>query len=429
MFYTKLALASLVNNRRQYRSLFWVCVVGTALILASSMITDGMLKSVRQKARQYYGGDVQFMGGWRGFDIQNADEIVEKILKAEKNNVKIFKRYEYDAKNSSIYFEGESVRQRIFKGVDFEAEKDLFEKFTFTEGRAEASEVHNTMVLSEPIAQKLALHSGDMVTLQVQTIYGYTNTMNLIVTGIFQDSSLFGMYTSYIDIEALRKATGYPSSYVNRICIYGNSNSYSRLRLNKLQRELEKDYHMYQLTEDKNTFYNALSSAPEERLPLYALISLDANIKDLEILIDAIKTVIILITVILTAIISVGIGSTYRIIVMKRITEIGIYRALGMKSDGIRKLFITESSLLMLAGLLSGLILGVIISVIMAQFNFSFIPAFDIFLVRGHIIPKFNVLKLFLLMTIIGVTTLLSVLFTIRHAVHISPVGALATTA
>ncbi len=428
MFYIKLALASLFNNRRQYSSLFLVCVVGVTIMISAVTITDGMLRSVRQKARQYYGGDLQFMGGNYSFDITNASEIIKTLEPYTSDDAIFYSRFEYDAHNSSFYYEGERVRQRIFKGVDFKSEENLFAQFTFVEGGVESVPERNTAVISKPIAEKLGVHAGDKITVQVYTIYGYTNTMNLIVTGIFQDSSLFGMYTSYIDIQALRKVTGYPENYTNRICIYYKNGAPSREHIQQFHKRISGIYNMFELTDDKSLFYNALYDSNTQK-PLYALIPLDANLKDLQVLIEAIQSVIILIIVILMAIISVGIGSTYRVIVMKRITEIGIYRALGMKPVGVRHLFLDETFFLLLAGFFTGIAFAAIITTVLSKFNFSFIPAFDIFLTSGHLIPFVKIEKLLGLLGIISVTTLLSVLFTIRNAVHISPVGAFAATA
>ena len=428
MFYVRLSLASLYNNRRQYTSLFSVCVAGVAIMLAAVTITDGMLRAVRQKARQYYGGDLQFMGGYASYDMTDVDQFIDTISTFTGDDAVFYPRFEYDAHNSSFYYEGERVRQRIFKGVDFANEADLFAHVTFVEGNALPISGQSTILISSPIAERLGIHAGDSLTLQVHTIYGYTNTMNLIVTGIFQDSSLFGMYTSYIDIQSLRSVTGYPANYVNRLCIYYRNGSPSRETVERLQEQLSGSYHLYPLTDDKNEFYSALSDPATEQ-PLYALITLDANIKDLQILIEAIQSVVILIIVILMAIISVGIGSTYRVIVMRRITEIGIYRALGMKPEGIRTLFLTETFFLLLAGCTAGILLSAAATGILARFNFSFIPAFDIFLTDGHLMPQVRLAKIAALLGTIIVTTLLSVLFTIRSAVHISPVGALATTA
>ena len=322
-FYAKLAVKSILQNRAQYRSLFAVCLFGVAIILASILITDGMVQAVQQRAKLYYGGDLQFMGGSNNFDIQNPEEFIEKIRPLVADDVKFYKRFDYDARNSAFYYEGQKIRQRVFKGVDFEAEAELFASFTFVEGGVTVTPEHNTMIISEPIAKRLGLHAGDLITLQLYTIGKYTNTINLVVSGIFQDASLFGMYTSYIDIQSLRTATGYSENYTNRICLNYGKRSPTEKEVLSLQSGLEKQFNMFHLTDDKQAFYAVLFDNVSPK-PVYALITLDANIKDLQMVIKALSFVTLLITVILVSIIAVGIGSTYRVIVMKRITEIGI---------------------------------------------------------------------------------------------------------
>ena len=137
---------------------------------------------------------------------------------------------------------------------------------------------------------------------------------------------------------------------------------------------------------------------------------------------------VLLIIIVLMVIISVGIGSTYKIIIMKRITEIGTYRALGMKPGSVKFLFLTESFYLLVAGFLAALLMTGLIMGLLTQFSFSFIPAMDIFLENGRLRPTASALKSVTLFFIIAVTTISSMLFTIRNVVSISPVGALATT-
>jgi len=427
-FYANLAVKSILQNKAQYRSLFAVCLFGVAIILASVLITDGMVQAVQQRAKLYYGGDLQFMGGSKGFDIKDPDAFLDKIKPLVAKDVKFYTRFDYDARNSAFYYEGQTIRQRVFKGVDFEAEKDLFSSFTFVEGGASVSSDHNTMILSEPIARRLGIHAQDMITLQLYTIGNYTNTINLLVTGIFQDASLFGMYTSYIDIQSLRSAAGYPEGYTNRICLNYGKRSPSSKEVLQIQSGLEKEFNMFPLTDDKQKFYGVLFDDVTPK-PIYALITLDANIKDLQMVIKALSFVTLLITVILVTIIAVGIGSTYRVIVMKRITEIGIYRAIGMNGTGVKKVFLFETFFLLFAGFVSGIVLAAIISLVVSYLNLSVIPAFDIFLTAGRLIPSLNPLKWVVLLGVIAVTTILSVLFTIRNVVHISPVNAFATTA
>lgn len=433
---TSLAFHSLTCNRRQYAALFIVCALSVAVMLSAVSISDGMLAAMTQKAKLYYGGDIQFLAGGKSFPIEDCDRMIEKIKKHVPDGVRFYERFDLDAGGSALFFQGESVRQRMFKGVDFAREAGIFATCAFSDGGARPSPERNTMVISEPIAKKLGARAGDVVTLQTETRDGFTNTARLVVSGVSRDSSLFGMYTSYIDIEALRSAAGYPAGFVNRLCLHYGKKSPSRRALERLQKSLSEELRMYPLTSDKAEFFDAVDDAFDaaaesgaEYEPMYALIPLDSNIKDLQMFIDAMKMVIAVIVAFLMAIIAVGVGSIYRVIIMRRTVEIGTYRAMGMTRRRTRGVFVEESLYLLASSVAAGMVLSIIIVLPLMRVDFSFIPAFGMFLVRNNLLPAFNAPKSLSLLAVICVTTVLSVLFTVRNIVHISPVGALSTTA
>ncbi|MCR5762850.1 MAG: FtsX-like permease family protein [Treponema sp.] len=433
MFFSNLALHTLINNRRQYISLFTVCVVGIALMLSAVWITDGMLRAVEDKSRIYYGGDLVFMVGMtekdeKGVskkDIENPSEKMNALKSMVPADVNLSYRIEFDARETQIFFEGASIRQRMFKGVDFSVEKPLLSRLNFIDGGIPVSSENNSILISEPASRQLGVKAGDVVVVQVKTDRGYTNTLDMYVSGIFVDSSLFGMYTAYLDIASLRTLIDMGDNFSNRICLYYPSREPSGREISVIQKKLESLFNMYPLTDSKTEF-NRYARKHLDRV--YALITLDANIKDLQMLIDALKAVVLLVIVVLVAIISVGMGSTYRITVMKRITEIGTYRAIGMKPSGVKKVFFVEALYLLVAGFFAGMLVTFCLTYILSLFDFSFIPAFDIFLIEGKLSPFIKIVKSLGLFLIIAVTTILSMLFTIRNVVHISPVSALATT-
>lgn len=426
MFYFKIALKSILERRRQYKSLFAVCTVGICLMLSAMMITDGMVSSMNEKARQYYGGDFQLLGGKHLSNIESdadaAVAVLEDCLK-DKNAV-VSKRYTYDAVNDNYYFEGTAVRQRVIIGVDFQKEAPLFEKFTFSEGSF-LSDGGDTVLISQPVAKKLGCHAGDSITLYITTDDGYKNTVNLVVAGIFQDSSVFGMYTSYINYDSLMKAIAISPRRVNRIGIYYTDGKPSLADCLDLQNKLEQKLLMYPFGMDKDDFYADYKNCYDEK---YALISLDSNVSDLKMLVQALKAIVLAVTVLLAVIIAVGISSTFRVIVLKRSTENGTLRALGMKTSGIMRIFVTEAFLLLVAGAAAGFVFSLAIVNIGSCFNLSFISGFDLFLKKGCLAPKLNGIKIIGFVFVIIVTTLLSVLFTLRKMVHISPVGAITAT-
>lgn len=426
MFYTKLSLKSLVTNSKQYISLFLVTLFGSFIILFTTYISDGMLKSVKEKALLYYGGELQFIGG-NSLEFHDMDERVANLSKFLPDDVQYIQRINHDGGKTYLYYEGMYSKVRCIQGINFTEEAELFSKFNYAQGNANYAPGQHIMLLSQQIAEKLGVLAGDVIVVQTQATTGAINTMEFVVQGIFIDSSMFGKYTAYADIDSLRELAIQKPSYANRLAIDFKNHSPSKKDIITLQEQLSTIYNMFPLTDNKQAFYDYLESWETEK-PCYALITLDANIKDLGMISRAIKLIVLLITIILVAIIAIGIASTYRVIILKRTTEVGTYRALGMKTGGVRLVFITEILMLLITGFIFGIILALIGTKIISQFDFSYIPAFDVFLREGHLAPQYTFFGTIKYLFIIIVTTVLCVLFTIKKLSRLSPVKALATT-
>jgi len=428
MFYLNLSKQSLFTNFRQYVSLFLVTLFGSFIILFTTYVSDGMLKSVKEKALLYYGGEIQFIGGdsLAFYDFENRVEMVKPYF---PKDVTYIERINHDGNHTYLYYEGAYSKVRCIQGIDFTnpTEKNNFDSFNYAQGNSDYTEGSHILLISEQIAQKLGVSAGDIITIQTNDTKGSINTLNFTVQGIFIDSSMFGKYTAYADIESLRQLGAYAPGYDNRFAISYNDRSPSKKEIVKLQESLSQKYNMYPLTDNKRAFYDVLEKDNSQK-PIYALITLDANIKDLGMITRAIKLIVLLITVILVAIIAIGIASTYRVIILKRTVEIGTYRALGMKTNGVRMVFITEILLLLFTGFICGIVLALISSKIISLFNFAFIPAFDVFLKEGHLAPVYSLWNTLKYLFVIIVTTILIVLFTIQKLIRLSPVKALATT-
>lgn len=418
----KMGLRSLIYRRKQYTSLFCACLFGVAVSLFCLYAVNGMLSALEDKARIYYAGDMQFIGGW-GVDqpVSNTEELVSCF---PENSI-IAERYELDADYAAFYFEGTGVRQRVIKGVNFEKEKKLFDSFNYVEGSAEGLYGTNGILLSEPIAKMLEVHTGDEITFMLRNSGWQINTVPLIVKGIFRDSSLFGMYTSYMDKSLLCQAYGYPEHLCNRIGIMLPNGTPSRKELEAYQAALSEKFNMYKIVEDKQEYYN--NCLYRENQP-YALIKLSANLQEIQIIIDAMKAIVAFVIVMLLIIIVTGVSSTFRVIAMKRINEIGIYKAIGMKRMRIYGMLMTETLLLLTAGCIAGFFFSILLNAVTGLINFSFIPAFDIFLVNGKMKGIISFEYFVLIFAAIVVTTTIAVMFAVKKSVSVTPCEALAVT-
>ena len=72
--------------------------------------------------------------------------------------------------------------------------------------------------------------------------------------------------------------------------------------------------------------------------------------------------------------------------------------------------------------------LAVIASKIVSVISFSFIPAFDIFLINGKIKGIISFTYFVYIFAIVIVTTLVAVLFAVKKSVSVTPCQALAVT-
>ncbi len=426
MEYVKISVRSLLMRWRQYFSLFMVCAVGTAVSLFLIFAVQGMLSALNMKAKIYYGGDYQFFGGMYGPETWDPDGLIESIQYAFPEDAIITARFDFEATSSAYYFEGVGVRQRVLKGVDFTTEQEMFRKFNYVAGSAEDCAGTDGVLLSQPIAEMLGCSVGDSITFMVMHLYGYVNTIPLTVRGIFKDSSLFGMYTSYMDIDVLRNATGYGGKFSNRICVFFPDGEPSAADTERYQSALETKFSMHPQVKDKREFYNKLGTFSE---PTYALLTLGSNMNDLAIIIEAMRAITALVIVVLVVIIVVGISSTYKVIIMKRINEIGIYKSIGMKRSSVYALIGSETLALLAAGCVGGILLSWALCGLIQLFDFTVIPAFDVFLTNGVLKPVVSMWGMIGICALVIVTTLVAVLFSVRDAVKKMPSEALATTA
>ena len=148
----------------------------------------------------------------------------------------------------------------------------------------------------------------------------------------------------------------------------------------------------------------------------------------MKILIDAMKLISAFVILILMLIVIIGVSSTFRVIVIKRINEIGIYKAIGMRYGKIMGMLLTETMFLLVAGCLSGFVFASVLCLFARFFNLSFIPAFDIFLSNGVLVPNIKVVYFLILSFVMIVTTVIAVFFRIRKSVAVPPCEALSVT-
>ena len=410
--------------------LFFAASIGMALAISVYGMLNGMMASLYNKARIYYGGDAILLNRYTFF--KDSESYLKKIEPYfDKKGYYVSLRYDYEF-DSYLIFEGTSIKQRKLKGVDFSREESLFNGLNFVAGSSAGMKNSNGILISSQLAQLLSATVGDNLVLMIKTQNNYTNTANVIIKGIFKDTSVFGQNISYLDIDFLKDVISAPQTSCTTFGVFAKREKISskagikNQELVKIYKDLSEFLSMYKFTTNKSDFLNDfnLFRSPKE-MSRICLVSLDANLDDVSFLMDAMYVVIYIIMSVLIIIIAIGIGSTYKVIAVKRINEIGIYMALGMKKSQIILLFLIEAFFLLSASFVFSIVLSLLFILIFKFLDFSFIPNFDIFLTNSHIIINISIWQTLLIFIIICIVTLLLVFITVKKNVNIQPVDAL----
>ncbi|MFS8159642.1 MAG: ABC transporter permease, partial [Candidatus Roizmanbacteria bacterium] len=146
------------------------------------------------------------------------------------------------------------------------------------------------------------------------------------------------------------------------------------------------------------------------------------TVSQIESLFSTMRFVLGLLGIVALAVAALGMFNTLTVSLMERTHEVGMMKAIGMKSGEVQDLFLTESMIMGILGGVSGLVLGFLggrlVSILLSIFSISQGQGFlDI----AHI-PFLFTLLIIILSVIVGVTT---GIFPARRATKISALNAL----
>ncbi len=313
-------------------------------------------------------------------------------------------------------------------GVDFREESPIFEQVTFVEGSYKPLQNRNRkwpgILVSEPAARLLKARVGDDLLLYIPTMSGQINTATVVVEGIFRDSSLFGYYTAYMDIEALRALVRFPEGQCTDIAVFFPHVHPGEQVAQSLQKALEARFPMLPLFPSLQGLW-AYRDSTEWTGTKYAITPLEANLERVNDLLDAVRFIAYVLMGILAAVVFFGVTNSYRLTVFERRKEIGTLRALGMKRTSVVEFFLLEGLFLTLGAVLVGSGLAILFLLGLSAVDFTILAGFDIFL-RGKRLqasPSFRAFSLSLGICLVAV--LIALVKPTAQAASIPPVEAM----
>ena len=426
------AWRNFLRNLKRYRVVLVALVLISAVLTAVLAVALGVRQSVYQKASRYFAGNVVVVGysGDGRSRIESTAQVEAAVAAIETHGLSIrtFSRRStyYELSHIELFFSGYYLKQRRLVGVEWQLERPVLADFYFTEGGVPAAGDESAILISTATAEQLHIGVGDQVTVSIRSDRGRTNTADLIVRGIFAESSFFG-YQSYLHRETLNHLREAPEEMVNEVGVYlNNPIRNEQLAARVLKAELAERVPTFGVMKTRDQ-YSTQSRKKRDRLQ-YGVVTVGAQLEEIEDLLGALTIVAGVIMLMFLGIVVIGVGNTFTMVVWERTREIGTLRAMGMQRPRVVVSFLIEAAILGVAGVVLGLAIGTgLLEVLKQSYEFAPNMVTTLFLTRGRLpwlLPLWGVAAVALL--VVGACIAGSLRAALRVG-KLSPVEALAS--
>ena len=329
----KMAFRDLGRNRRRSFFSALAVAIGLALLMLMSSVIQGEMGSAIESAIQLQSGHIQVRAAsydenksslkWEDL-VENPDQIASEV--SALNEVK--------AATPRLFASGflstgdESTGVRIY-GIDPQSTANDPYREGMVSGNFLTADDREGLLIGKPAADKLHLQTGDKVSLSVNTSNGDVQEQTFTIRGIYTtDTYGFDASTIFLPL-AKTQAITQTENHASTIFVLLKDTSFTDSIMNTVKIPAGLEVLTWR---DLNKLFVEFETMAQTYISFFYLIIL------------AITASVIINTLIMS--------------VYERTREIGILSAIGMRGSRILGLFLAESTLLAVGGVLMGLILG-----------------------------------------------------------------------
>lgn len=396
----KMAFRDLGRNRRRSFFSALAIAIGLALLMLLASVIKGEMGSAIDSAILLQSGHLQIRAEsydenksslkWADL-IENPDQIASQVAGLPQVKVATPRLFA-----SGFLSNGnESAGARII-GIDpASAANDPYRQGLLS-GDYLTADDREGLLVGKPMADKLRLKAGDQISLSVNTSNGDVLEQTFTVRGIYTTNT------------------------------YGFDNSIIFLPLAKAQAITQTENHastIFVLLKDISSTDSVVSALKVSNLKVLSWVDMNSLIVEFETMANSYIGFFYLIILAITASVIIN---TLIMSVYERTREIGILSAVGMRGSRIMMMFLAESILLAIGGVILGLVVGWL-GVFLFNINGFYIGNMGLngMLVTDTIRAKLTLNDTINVSIMTFVVTLLSGLYPAVMASHMEPVEAL----
>lgn len=328
----KMAFRDLGRNRRRSFFSSLALALGLALLLLMAAFIQGEMGSAMDATIRLQSGHLQIRAQsydesktslkWEDL-IENPAQVAEQLTSLAPVKVATPRLFA----SGIVSVRDETAGVRIF-GIDPLSEANVPYQLGMISGEFLAPDDRQGVLIGQPLAEKLGLNVGDKFSLSANTSNGDVAEQVFTIRGIYStETNAFDSTTVFLPLAKAQTITQ-AENHASTIFVLLNDKAQTEPVVAALQ---TSKYKVLTWTE-----MNALIIQYEEFANAYMVI--------LYLIVLAITATVIVNTLVMA--------------VFERTREIGILSAIGMKGGRIMAMFLAESTLLAVGGIIMGLILG-----------------------------------------------------------------------
>jgi ABC-type lipoprotein release transport system permease subunit len=340
----KMAFRDLGRNRRRSFFSSLALAFGLALLLLLAAFIHGEMSSAIDSTIRLQSGHLQVRA--KSYDesknslkwedlVENPDQVAAQIASLAPVKVATPRLFA----SGIVSVRNESAGVRIF-GIDPLSEANAPYRAGMVSGDFLTADDRQGILLGQALADKLGLKAGDQVNLSVNTSNGDVAEQVFTIRGIYSTQT-----------------NGFDSTTVF-------------MPLAKAQTITQTENHastIFILLKDAAQTDSVATAIKTSQYQVLTWTQMDELILQTEDLANSYMVIFYLIVLGVTATVIIN---TLIMAVFERTREIGILSAIGMKSHRILAMFLAESSLLAVGGIIMGLILGGLVVAYFTRYGF-----------------------------------------------------------
>ncbi len=367
----KLAWLTLTSHRRRFLLLGSAITLVASLAMFMTSVSAGIHETLLRGGLALSTGHLNVTGYFKPtvstvtpvmVESSKVEEAIHKILPEAQL---ILSRGRHWAR---IISEKDSM-QLSLNGVDVAHESLLESSLQLSSGSFAGLSQRNAILLFRDQAEKLAVNTGDTITVSAQTSRGVANTMDCRVVAVANNVGVLSRWTAFLSNESLRSLyqLGEDTAGVLQIHLPPDKRAESDQLALRLRNGLVEQGYLLEPA-SPSPYWEKIEDAKRAGWTGQHL-DVTSWRQELSFMmwtvqtIDGLNAVVLML---LLGIVAVGITNTLWIAIRERTNEIGTLRAIGMQRGAIVRMFMTEAVLL---GLISSALSGALVALALAWVN------------------------------------------------------------